>query len=47
VGYLFSLYYNSKVEENKRVDARAFMPHEDQPKEMSLEEYMMQSFGGS
>jgi hypothetical protein len=30
----------------KDVNAEAFMPHEDQPQEMSLEEYMMQNFGG-
>lgn len=31
----------------KNVKALSFMPHEDHPQEMSLEEYMMQSFGGS
>lgn len=31
----------------KDVKALSFMPHEDQPQEMSLEEYMMQSFGGN
>nr|WP_325086446.1 hypothetical protein [Acinetobacter johnsonii] len=30
----------------KDVKAQSFMPHEDQPQEMSLEEYMMQTFGG-
>jgi len=30
----------------KDVNAKAFMPNEDQPQEMSLEEYMMQNFGG-
>ncbi len=30
----------------KDVKAQSFMPHEDQPKEMSLEEYMMQNYGG-
>ena len=30
----------------KDVKARSFMPHEDQPQEMSLEEYMMQAYGG-
>ncbi|WP_317455036.1 hypothetical protein [Acinetobacter johnsonii] len=30
----------------KDVKAQSFMPHEDQPQEMSLEEYMMQNYGG-
>lgn len=30
----------------KGVKALSLMPHEDQPQEMSLEEYMMQTFGG-
>ena len=30
----------------KDVKALSFMPHEDQPQEISLEEYMMQNFGG-
>ncbi|MEG2263280.1 MAG: hypothetical protein RSA22_05665 [Acinetobacter sp.] len=30
----------------KDVKAQSFMPHEDQPQELSLEEYMMQAYGG-
>ena len=30
----------------KDIKAQSFMPHEDTPEEMSLEEYMMQTFGG-
>lgn len=44
-GNLMAAYFGSKG--NKNVKAISFMPHEDQPKEISLEEYMMQSFGGS
>lgn len=43
-GNLIATYLGSKGA--KDVKAQSFMPHEDQPKEMSLEEYMMQSFGG-
>lgn len=42
VGNLYALYFNGKVEEDKRVDARIFMPHEDEP-EMSFEEQRMQA----
>lgn len=31
VGNLYSLYFNGKVDEDKRVDARIFMPHEEVP----------------
>lgn len=44
-GNLMATYMGSKGAKN--VKAISFMPHEDQPKEISLEEYMMQSFGGS
>ena len=44
-GNLIATYLGSKGA--KDVKAQSFMPHEDQPKEISLEEYMMQSFGGS
>ena len=37
-------YFGSKGAKN--VKAISFMPHEDLPEELSLEEYMMQSFGG-
>lgn len=43
-GNLMATYMGSKGAKN--VKAISFMPHEDQPEEMSLEEYMMQSFGG-
>ncbi|WP_457548217.1 phage tail assembly protein T [Acinetobacter radioresistens] len=44
-GNLMATYLGSKGAKN--VKALSFMPHEDHPQEMSLEEYMMQSFGGS
>ena len=37
-------YLSSKGAQN--VKALNFMPHEDQPQEMSLEEYMLQTYGG-
>jgi len=43
-GNLMATYFGSKGAKN--VKAISFMPHEDQPKEFSLEEYMMKSFGG-
>ncbi|AUC08210.1 hypothetical protein BVG18_00310 [Acinetobacter lwoffii] len=43
-GNLMAVYLGSKGAKN--VKALSFMLHEDQPQEMSLEEYMMQSFGG-
>lgn len=44
IGNLMAAYFSSNGARN--VKSSSFMPHEDQPKEMSLEEYMMQSFGG-
>ena len=44
IGNLMATYLSSKGA--KDVKAQSFMPHEDQPKEMSLEEYMMQNYGG-
>ena len=43
-GNLIATYLGSKGA--KDVKAISFMPHEDQPQEMSLEEYMMQAYGG-
>lgn len=43
-GNLMATYMGSKGVKN--VKAKSFMPHEDPPTELSLEEYMMQSFGG-
>ena len=43
-GNLIATYLDSKGA--KDVKAQSFMPHEDQPQEMSLEEYMMQAYGG-
>lgn len=43
-GNLMATYLGSKGAQN--VKAQSFMPHEDQHQEMSLEEYMMQNFGG-
>lgn len=43
-GNLIATYLGSKGA--KDVKAQSFMPHEDQPQEMSLEEYMMQAYGG-
>lgn len=43
-GNLMATYLSSKGAQN--VKAQSFMPNEDQPQEMSLEEYMMQNFGG-
>jgi len=42
-------YTRFKVKEGSKVDALDFMPHEEKLEipEMSLEEYMMRSFGGS
>lgn len=40
VGNLYALYFNGKVEEDKRVDARVFMPHETMP-ELTFEEERM------
>lgn len=31
IGNLYALYVNGKVDEDKRVDPRIFMPHEDIP----------------
>ncbi|WP_441360252.1 phage tail assembly protein T [Acinetobacter harbinensis] len=43
-GNLMATYLGSKGA--KDIKAQSFMPHEDTPEEMSLEEYMMQTFGG-
>lgn len=43
-GNLMATYLGSKGA--KDVKALSFMPHEDQPQELSLEEYMMQAYGG-
>ena len=43
-GNLIATYLGSKGA--KDVKAQSFMPHEDQPQELSLEEYMMQTYGG-
>lgn len=43
-GNLIATYLDSKGA--KDVKAQSFMPHEDQPQELSLEEYMMQTYGG-
>ena len=43
-GNLIATYLGSKGA--KDVKARSFMPHEDQPQELSLEEYMLQTYGG-
>ncbi|WP_218646841.1 hypothetical protein [Acinetobacter sp. SwsAc6] len=43
-GNLIATYLGSKGA--KDVKAQSFMPHEEQPQEMSLEEYMMQNYGG-
>ena len=40
VGNLYSLYFNWKVDEDKRVDARIFMPHEEVPETTFEEERM-------
>lgn len=44
IGNLIATYLGSKGA--KDVKAQSFMPHEDQPQELSLEEYMMQAYGG-
>nr|WP_296277783.1 hypothetical protein [uncultured Acinetobacter sp.] len=44
IGNLMATYLSSKGA--KDVKAQSFMPHEDQPQELSLEEYMMQTYGG-
>ena len=44
IGNLMATYLSSKGA--KDVKAQSFMPHEDQPQEISLEEYMMQAYGG-
>ncbi|WP_347460998.1 hypothetical protein ABEF79_06050 [Acinetobacter sp. ANC 7454] len=44
IGNLMATYLSSKGAQN--VKALSFMPHEDQPQELSLEEYMMQTYGG-
>ena len=43
-GNLLATYLSSKGAQN--VKALSFMPHEEQPQEMSLEEYMLQTYGG-
>ena len=43
-GNLIATYLGSKGA--KDVKAQSFMPHEEQPQEMSLEEYMLQTYGG-
>lgn len=40
MGNLYALYVNGKVDEDKRVDARIFMPHEEVP-ELTFEEQRM------
>ncbi len=49
IGNWMAHYTRFKVKEGSKVDARDFMPHEEKLEipEMSLEEYMMRSFGGS
>ena len=42
VGNLYALYANGKVDEDKRVDARIFMPHEEIP-ELTFEEERMKA----
>lgn len=37
-------YFGSKGAKN--VKAISFMPHENQPEEMSLEEHMLKTYGG-
>ena len=44
IGNLMATYLSSKGA--KDVKALNFMPHEDQPQELSLEEYMLQTYGG-
>ena len=44
IGNLMATYLSSKGA--KDVKAQSFMPHEEQPQEMSLEEYMLQTYGG-
>lgn len=41
-----ALYINSKNKIENHVEDTFFMLHEDQPKELSLEDQMMQMFGG-
>ncbi|WP_228153002.1 hypothetical protein [Acinetobacter indicus] len=43
-GNLMATYLSSKGAKN--VKALSFMPHENQPEEMSLEEYMLKTYGG-
>lgn len=40
-----ALYINSKNKKENHVEDNVFMIHEDQPKELSLEDQMMQMFG--
>lgn len=44
IGSYHAAYVSFKT--GNPVEPIKFMPHEDQPKEMSLEEYMMQAYGG-
>lgn len=44
IGNLMATYLSSKGA--KDVKAQSFMPYEDHPQELSLEEYMMQTYGG-
>ena len=42
VGNLYALYFNGKVEEDKRVDARIFMPHETMPEFVAQNKWYFQ-----
>lgn len=48
MGRLMALYVNSKTSKGHHVEDSVFMPHEDMvaKPQMSLEEYLVESFGG-
>ena len=42
MGNLYALYFNGKADDDNRVDARVFMPHEEVP-ELTFEEERMKA----
>jgi len=45
IGYALYRYFLSHAEHPEKVKHHAFTPHEDQPREMSLEEYLEAHYG--
>lgn len=45
IGYALYRYFCSQAKDPSKLKIHDFMPREDQPKEMSLEEYLEAQFG--